>query len=125
MHMPIQNRSDLYKMLAPLDNPSIIAQGIYAAKLVEVRRFVNSFGERIGLVFEIIEGAYQGELVMESAALKANPRGKLAELLRGIGGSNADLLTAHELIGRDCRVAIKHEQNRQGKTYAAVASTFP
>jgi hypothetical protein len=126
MDMCIQNRSDLYKILAPLDNPAIVPQGIHPARLIEVRRFNNSFGERVGLVFEITGGTHRGAQVMESATLKNNPRSKLADLLRGIGGGGeVELLAANDLIGRDCKILIKHEQNRQGKSYAAVSQTFP
>lgn len=125
MYQRIQNRTDLYKMLAPLDNPGIVPQGVHDAKLIEVRQFSNSFGQRIGLVFEIVAGPYQGATVMESAAVKANPKSKLSELLRGMGAKDCDLLAAHDMIGHECKIAIRHEQNRSGKAYAAIVQTFP
>ena len=30
-------------------------------------------------------------------------------LLRGMGGADGSLLTAHELVGRRCRIAVRHE----------------
>ncbi len=84
----------------------------------------NVFGERVGLVFKIASGPHLGIELMEAAALKASPRGKLAELLRGMGGADGSLLTAHELVGRRCRIAVRHEATKAGKTYAAIAQTF-
>jgi hypothetical protein len=91
---------------------------------VDVRCFTNAFGERVGLVFRIASGPHLGVELMEAAALKPSPRGKLAELLRGMGGADGSLLTAHELVGRRCRIAIRHEAARNGKTYAGIAQTF-
>ena len=125
MHTSIQNRSDLYKMIAPLETPNIIPQGIHAATLIEVRRFAGAFGERVGLVFEITQGSHKGCVIMESATLKTTPKGKFAELVRGMGGEGSDLLAVHELIGRACKIAVRHEQNREGKRYAAITQTYP
>lgn len=120
MHVTIQNRSLLYKE----GGPGLLPEGVYGAVLADVRRFSNSFGERVGLVFNIDGGLYHGTELMEAAALKDSPRGKLSELLRGIGGSEGSLLAAHELIGRRCRIAVRHEASKTGKTYAAILQTF-
>lgn len=120
MQDSVQNRSVLY---AEAD-PALVLEGIYEADLVEVRRFSNVFGERVGLVFKIASGPHLGIELMEAAALKASPRGKLAELLRGMGGANGSLLTAHELVGRRCRIAVRHEATKGGKLYAAITQTF-
>ena len=120
MHMTVQNRSVLYAEAEPV----LVPEAVYEADLVDVRRFSNVFGERVGLVFKIANGPHLGIELMEAAALKASPRGKLAELLRGMGGADGSLLTAHELVGRRCRIAVRHEASKAGKTYAAIAQTF-
>ena len=121
MQVNIQNRSVLYKE----GDPELVPEGVYAAALVDVRRFTNAFGERVGLVFAIDGGLYHGIELMESAALKGSPRGKLSELLRGIGGSDgSSLLSAHELVGQRCHIAVRHETTKTGKTYAAITQTF-
>ena len=120
MHMTIQNRSVLYTEAEPV----LVPEAVYEADLVDVRRFSNVFGERVGLVFKITSGRYLGIELMEAAALKASPRGKLAELLRGMGGADGSLLTAYELVGQHCRIAVRHEASKAGKTYAAIAQTF-
>ena len=120
MQVSIQNRSLLYKE----GEPELLPEGVYEAVLADVRRFTNSFGERVGLVFTVEGGLYHGTELMEAAALKDSPRGKLAELLRGMGGAEGSLLAAHELIGRRCHIAVRHEASKAGKTYAAILQTF-
>ena len=121
MHMSVQNRTVLYGQ----PEPTLVPEGIHEAELVEVRRFSNVFGERVGLVFRIASGPHLGVELMEAAALKASPRGKLAEMLRGMGGADGSLLTAQDLVARRCRIAIRHEATKAGKRYAAIAQTFP
>ena len=100
-------------------------KGWHLAKLIDVRRFANAFGERAGLVFSISTGSHTGHEIMESAALSSSPRGKLAELLRGLGGAGGSLLTSHELVGLQCLIDVRHEQGRTGKVYAAIVGTAP
>ena len=120
MRVSVQNRSLLYKK----GEPELVPEGVYESVLVDVRRFANVFGERVGLVFAIEGGPHHGIELMESAALKGSSRGKLAELLRGIGGEDGSLLAAHELVGRRCHIAVRHEATKTGKAYAAVTQTF-
>jgi hypothetical protein len=120
MQVSVHNRSVLYAE----PELALVPEGIHEAELVDVRRFSNVFGERVGLVFKIASGSHLGIELMEAAALKASPRGKLAELLRGMGGADGSLLTAHELVGRRCRIAVRHEATKAGKSYAAIAQTF-
>lgn len=116
----VQNRSVLYEPPGPV----LIPEGLYEAALVAVRRFTNAFGERAGLVFEVVGGPHAGTELMESAALKESPRGKLATLLRGLGGADASLLAAHELVGRRCQIAVRHGTTKAGKPYATIVQTF-
>lgn len=102
----------------------LVPEAVYEADLVDVRQFANVFGERVGLVFKIASGAHQGVELMEAAALKASPRGKLAELLRGMGGADGTLQAAHGLVGRRCLIVVRHESTRSGKPYAAITQTI-
>jgi len=117
MVMSIQNRSVLYKNTEPV----LVPEGIYEAKLVEVKDFSNAFGQRVGLVFKIISGQHEGVELMESATASASPRGKLAELMRGMCRSAGNPV---ELVGQHCQIAVKHESNKVGKRYAAITQTF-
>lgn len=122
-HKPVavQNGSVLYGKA----ESGLIPEGWHLAELIDVRRFANAFGERAGLVFSISTGSHAGHEIMESAALSSSPRGKLAELLRGLGGADGSLLTAHDLVGRQCLIDVRHEQGRTGKVYAAIVGTAP
>jgi hypothetical protein len=117
----VQNGTVLYEKA----EPGLVPEGWHLAELIDVRRFANAFGERAGLVFSISTGSHAGHEIMESAALSSSPRGKLAELLRGLGGADGSLLTAHELVGRQCLIDVRHEQGRTGKVYAAIVGTAP
>ena len=112
-----------YKAYAPLDNPEIVMQGIHPARLIEVKRFSNPFGERIGLVFNITDGTFADSMIMDSASIKSGAQGKLRDLLNGLGGG--DLSTVELLVGQECQIAVKHERDRSGNTYAAVSNTYP
>jgi len=114
----IQNRSVLYE--AP--PAALVPEGAYSAELIDVRRFTNSFGDRVGLVFKIDKGAHAGAIIMETAAFNDSQRGKLAELLRGLGG--APLQAGRDVIGRACTIGIRHEATKTGKPYAAITQTF-
>ena len=116
MVMPIQNRSVLYKTTEPV----LVPEGVYEAELVEVKEFSNAFGNRVGLVFRITTGQHEGVELMESAAVSASPRGKLVELMRGMGGASHPV----ELVGQHCQITVKHEANKAGKRYAAITQTF-
>lgn len=120
MQVSVQNRSVLYGSRGG----ELVPEGLYDAALIDVRPFANVHGQRLGLVFEITAGLYRGLELMESAALTGSPRGKLADMIRGLGGNDATLEAARELIGRRCRIAVRHETNRTGKTYAAIAQTL-
>ena len=114
----IQNRSVLYE--AP--PAALVPEGAYGAELIDVRRFTNSFGDRVGLVFKIDKGAHAGAIIMETAAFKDSQRGKLAELLRGLGG--APWMAGRDVIGRYCTIVVRHEATKAGKPYAAISQTI-
>lgn len=116
MVMSIQNRSVLYKTTEPV----LVPEGVYEAKLVEIKEFSNAFGNRVGLVFKITTGQHEGVELMESAAVSTSPRGKLVELMRGLGSAGNPV----ELVGQHCQIAVKHESNKVGKRYAAITQTF-
>ena len=48
------------------------------------------------------------------------------EQVGGRRGANllAQAAIRHELVGRRCRIAVRHEATKAGKTYAAIAQTF-
>lgn len=105
----------------------LIPEGIYKARLAGVRRFASAFGDRVGFEFEILEGQRAGEVIMQSAAPSVSTKGKLASLVRGILGrepSDNELHEADTLVGSQCKVLVRQERNREGKTYSAIAQAF-
>jgi len=118
----VQNGTVLYEKADPV----LVLEGLHPAELIDVRRMASVFGDRVGLVFRISTGRYAGQEIMEAAALSPSPRGKLAELLRGLGGQDdPSLLTATDMVGKQCRIAVRHEQGRSGRVYAAITHTIP
>lgn len=115
----VQNRTDLFKKPEPV----LVREGSHRARLVKVDEFSNAFGVRVGLVFRLDGGEFDGVELMDSAAASTSARGKLADLLRGVGGGHT-AEDARQAIGRDCWVTVKHERTRQGKPYAAITQTF-
>lgn len=113
--MHIQNRSDLYAE-TPTDLPP---EGIHDAELVSVEVFASPFGERVGLVFRLGNGTE----LMQSAS-PGSPKGKLAEFLQPLGGTEGTAKAAKAVIGQRCRVAIRHGVNKSGKHYAGIAHTY-
>lgn len=116
MQVSVQNRSVLYAGPVP--------EGVYWAELVRVEAFTNAHGPRVGLVFRLLDGGYQGEELMQAAA-PGSPSGKLAELLRGLGGTEGTVEAARAAMGRRCQVVIRHGTTKAGKTYASVGQTLP
>lgn len=117
MDMSVQNRSVLYEPV-----PVMVPEGVYPAKLMRVIRFENSFGERAGLVFEIQSGPHSGTELMQAARLTPSATGKLAALLRGLGGGLSPL---DNLIGRRCMIVVKHGTTKTGKPFAGIVATLP
>ena len=114
----IQNRTDLYEG----SNQTMVAEGVYPAQLVQVRHLVGQFGRRVGLVFRISDGDYQGVEILDTAVPKATPKGKLAEMLSGLCKEIPDDL--NELVGKACRIAVQHETSGRGKRYVAIARSY-
>ena len=116
----VQNRSVLYAK----HDPVLVSEGIHDAELIDVRPFESTFGARVGLVFRLVGGDHNGIELMQSAAATSSPKGKLADLLHGLGGNNGTLDTARALIGKRCRVAVRHDESKAGVRYARIVQTF-
>lgn len=115
----VQNRSVLYAK----HDPVLVSEGIHDAELIDVRPFESTFGARVGLVFRLVGGDHNGIELMQSAAATSSPKGKLADLLHGLGGNDGTLDTARALIGKRCRVAVRNATSRAGRSYSAITST--
>lgn len=101
----------------------LVPQGAYPARLVAVRRFGNAYGPRVGLDFQLQDGA----VVTASCSPSASTQGKLAELLRGLLGREpapGELAEPSRLTGTACKVLVRTEATRNGTTYSNVATVF-
>lgn len=102
-----------------------IPDGIYEAKLTDVRAFENAFGERIGFEFTIQGGEHDGATVMRSTGTNFTPKSKLAEMVRSLMGSEAESeaqagLDLEQMKGQQCRVLIAQGQSKSGQVYSNV-----
>lgn len=99
----------------------LLPEGVYKAKLTQVRAFSSVYGNRVGLVYRVINGPHEGAQLMESAMVSTAPRSKLVRFMRGMGGGDGQ---PAELVGKVCRINVKHEVGKSGKIYAAITDTF-
>ena len=127
----IQNRSLLYeraddKPLPALPKTEVIPRGIYSARLADVRRFTNSWGERLGFIFEVIEGEQAGKWVIQSTGTVMSRRSKQGQTVAALMGRD---LTDDEalygcdprrLIGTECQLVLGLAATRAGKPYTTV-----
>jgi hypothetical protein len=101
----------------------LVAEGLHDACLVTVRRFENAHGPRVGFEF----GLMGGERLLASAVPSTNPQSKLAELLRGLLGRDPvseELEDPMRLAGTRCKVLVRTETNKSGRTYSNVVTVF-
>ncbi len=119
MQVNVQNRSVVYNA-----GPGLVPEGVHRADLVDAYEMATGFGPRVALVFRLLEGPCAGYDLMQSAAATRSRRGKLAELLHGFGGADGTLAAARLVIGTRGRIAVRHQTNQVGHTYAAVVQTF-
>ena len=103
-----------------------IPDGIYKAKLSEVRQFSNHYGERIGFVFTVANG----ETVMRSTAPNFTPQSKLADVVQGLLGRQLrpdeyELgIDLSELVGNECQLLISQCRGKNGSVYSNVEKVF-
>lgn len=108
----------------------VVKDNTYPAKLIEVKTFVNSFGERLGFIFAIQGGQHNGVELMRSCSPQLSRQGKLAELLQGVLGRE---LTVQELehgfdleslIGSQCQILVLQTKSRNGQVYSNIERVF-
>jgi type VI secretion system protein ImpH len=101
--------------------PPGVPEGTQEVELVAVQQIDTDFGPRVALVFRVIDGVHRGAELTEIAVPNASSQGQLGKLLRALAGSDtASLAAAHELIGRRCRIVVRHERRRDGSVRPAI-----
>jgi len=87
-----------------------IPDGTYRAQLVEVKEFTNAFGDRLGFVFEIIEGNQAGIQIMRSTSPVLSGKGHLAQIITGLLGRELTMeevstgINLERLVGTECNI---------------------
>lgn len=111
--------------------PAVLIQdGTYPAKLSNIKRFANTYGERIGFEFTIEGGPADGQKVMRSTAPQLTRQSKLAEVLVGLLGrelTETELMGGidlAELIGCECQILVLQARSKTGAVYSNVERVF-
>jgi hypothetical protein len=110
---------------------AVIKDGTYPARLSNIKRFANTYGERIGFEFTIEGGGpFDGQKVMRSTAPQLTRQSKLAEVIEGISGRT---LTEKELAGgfdlqqlleARCSILVLQQRSKTGAVYSNVERVF-
>lgn len=106
---------------------SVVPDGVYQARLSGVKTFSNSFGDRVGFEFEILEGQYKGSILMRSTSpVMASRKGKLYDMLAGLLGREMTQgemeggLDVEGLIGAKCAILVTKSSNKQGQVFSNI-----
>ena len=109
---------------------ALVRDGTYKANLTSIQKFANTYGERVGFEFTVLDGRHQGEKVIRSTAPQLTRQSKLTEVIEGILGRP---LTEHELtggidldqlIGKECSILVLQSRSKTGVTYSNVERVF-
>lgn len=108
--------------------------GLHRAKVKEITQLTHdAWGQRVKLVFETNVVGEEGEnlIVFNEASLKLSPKSKLTSIVEGILGrpvtpderkNGFDVLS---LLGKTCKVSVKHKFSQAGNEYAYVDAIIP
>ena len=130
---------------------TLVAEGTHDAELVAVRSVDTAFGTRIALDFRIAAGPHRGGELTETMPAHPAASSRCAELLKMLAGAPDGKATGADgeatravaagspsadraastawssealraLVGRRCRVAVRHERGQDGVTRAALGA---
>ena len=110
--------------------PVLVKDGTYQAVLSDVRKFSNTYGERIGFEFTIQDGDYAGQKVMRSTAPQLSKMSKLAQVIEGVLGrglTDAELSKGIDLsavVGKSCQILVLQSKSKSGAIYSNVERVF-
>lgn len=108
----------------------VVKDGTYKATVKEVKSFTNAFGERLGVVFQLDGGEYDGVELMRSCSPELTAKGKLAELIKGVIGrdiTQEEYLKGFDLdalTGVSCQVLVLQSRGKNGNLYSNVERVF-
>lgn len=113
------------------DVAAVVPDGTYRATLSKVTQFDNAYGQRVGFEFTLQGKGVEGAKVMRSTTPNLSPKGKLADVLRGLLGrdlTEKELgggIDVEKLIGTACNVLVLQAKGKTGATYSNVERIFP
>ena len=124
----IQKGTVLYERppLEALPKTDVIPRGVYPARLFDVRRFTNAWGDRLAFMYEITEGEQAGKRVIQSTATALSKRSKLGQTVATLLGrelTDNEALYGYDprgLIGTECKLVLGLAATRAGKPYTTV-----
>lgn len=93
--------------------------GIYPAKLTEVKQFENQYGSRIGFLFTTEDGAN----LLRTAGLNLSIKSQLFQIVESISGEAPAADTECDLealVGTKVQIVVKNSQGKDGRTYSNV-----
>jgi hypothetical protein len=108
------------------DGPDI-ADGIYAATLIDVSKYTNTFGPRVGFRFRFDDGR---ELT-KSTAQALSIKGQLVQVLQGLMGrpvTDAEIAAGVDvaaLVGSRCHLLVVKAQNRDRVWFPNIEKVLP
>lgn len=109
--------------------PDQVGDGVYPAKLTNIKQFENSYGPRLGFEFTL-RGDADGKMVMQSTRPNLTAKSKLADILRGLLGRElndfelSQGFDIEDLVGTDCQVLVRVGRGKNGSTYSNVEQVF-
>lgn len=113
------------------ETAAVVPDGTYRAALSKVTRFDNAYGTRVGFEFTLQGNGVDGQRVMRSTTPNLSPKGKLADVLRGLLGrdlTDKELeggMDVEKLVGTICNVLVLRAKGKDGATYSNVERIFP
>ena len=109
---------------------AVVKDGTYQAVLSDVKKFTNTYGERVGFEFTIQGGEYGGQKVMRSTAPQLTRMSKLTQVVEGVLGrdlTDAELSQGIDLeavVGKSCQILVLQSKGKSGVVYSNVERVF-
>lgn len=110
---------------------AMVKDGSYPATLTGIKRFANSYGERIGFEFTLRGGKVDGNKVMRICSPALTLTSKLTDVVRGLLGRDLSTDEIHQgidleqFIGTECIVLVQQAHGKTGHWYCNVERVFP
>jgi len=106
-----------------------VPEGEYIATATDIRNAEGPHGPMVRIDFTLTtDNEHDGRQVSGLASKRMSENTKLGRWITAILGRVPEVgaeVTSQDLIGKDCRITVKHRTNPDGKTFANVADVLP